>query len=87
MFGWYRNAAKCYVYLTDVVTNDRIDISLQPWEAAFKNSRCFSRGWTLQELVAPKVVEFFCSNGQLLGDKESLKQQLHDITGIPVPAL
>jgi len=39
MFRWYRNAAKCYVYLTDVVTNDRIDLLLQLWEAAFGNSR------------------------------------------------
>lgn len=87
MFRWYRNAAKCYVYLTDVVTNDRIDLLLQPWEAAFGNSRWFTRGWTLQELIAPTLVEFFCSNGQRLGDKKSLEQQLHEITGIAVPAL
>jgi hypothetical protein len=87
MFRWYRNAAKCYVYLTDVMTNDRIDLLLQPWEAAFRNSRWFTRGWTLQELIAPTLVEFFCSNGQRLGDKKSLEQQLHEITGIAVPAI
>jgi hypothetical protein len=85
MFRWYRKAAKCYVYLTDVSTNDQIDLSLQPWEAAFGNSRWFTRGWTLQELIAPPSVEFFCSNGNRLGDKKSLEGQLHKITGFRFP--
>ncbi|KAF4629944.1 hypothetical protein G7Y89_g8198 [Cudoniella acicularis] len=87
MFRWYRNAARCYVYLTDVSINDQVDLSLQPWEAAFRNSRWFTRGWTLQELIAPLSVEFFCSNSNRLGDKMSLEGQLHKITGIPVSAL
>jgi hypothetical protein len=87
MFRWYRNAARCYVYLTDVLTNDRTGLSPEPWEAPFGNSRWFTRGWTLQELIAPPSVEFFCPNGKRLGDKKSLEQQLYKITGIPVPAL
>jgi len=87
MFRWYHNAAKCYVYLKDVLTNNQIDLSLQPWEAAFRNSRWFTRGWTLQELIAPPSVEFFCSNGNRLGDKKSLEGQIHEITEIPVLAL
>jgi hypothetical protein len=50
MFHWYQNAAKCYVYLSDVSTT---------WESAFRASRWFKRGWTLQELLAPLLVEFF----------------------------
>jgi hypothetical protein len=87
MFRWYHNAAKCYVYLKDVSTNDQIDLSLQPWEAALRNSRWFTRGWTLQELIAPPTVEFFCSNGNRLSDKKSLEGQIHEITEIPVSAL
>jgi WD40 repeat protein len=83
MFRWYHNATKCYAYLTDVSTNNQIDLSLQPWEAAFERSRWFTRGWTLQELIAPLSVDFFCSNGNRLGNKESLEGQLHKITGIP----
>jgi hypothetical protein len=86
MFQWYRNAAKCYVYLSDVSTNDD-DPSLQLWQPAFQKSRWFTRGWTLQELIAPLSVEFFCSNGNLLGDKKSLERQLHEITRIAVLAL
>ena len=89
MFRWYRNATKCYVYLLDISTSDP-DLagpSLQSWQLAFRESRWFTRGWTLQELIAPQSVEFFCSNGHRLGDKKSLERQLHDITGIAVPAL
>ena len=89
VFRWYRNATKCYVYLSDASTNDddQIKQSLQSWEPAFRKSRWFTRGWTLQELLAPPSVEFFCSNGKRLGDKRSLERQLHEITGIAVRAL
>ncbi|KAH9204506.1 heterokaryon incompatibility protein-domain-containing protein, partial [Leptodontidium sp. 2 PMI_412] len=88
MFRWYRNAAKCYVYLSDVSTSDhdQADPSLQSWQSAFRKSRWFTRGWTLQELIAPLSVEFFCSNDERLGDKKSLEGLLHEITGIAVPA-
>ena len=57
------------------------------WEQAFRNSRWFKRGWTLQELVAPASVEFFSKDGHRLGDKSSLEQQIHEITSIPIAAL
>ena len=90
MFRWYRGAAKCYVYLSDVSIWDATmddESSHFKWEQAFRKSRWFTRGWTLQELLAPASVEFFSSEGQRLGNKDSLKQQLHEITGIPVRAL
>ncbi|KAK0638838.1 HET-R [Cercophora newfieldiana] len=85
MFRWYREAAKCYVYLSDVSTCSPDDKSA--WEAAFKTSRWFTRGWTLQELIAPTTAEFFCTEGKRLGNKNSLEQQIRDITGIPSEAL
>ena len=88
MFRWYRNAARCYVYMSDVlVSEDDEQRSPQIWEAAFQKSRWFKRGWTLQELIAPSSVEFFDSNGRQIGSKEELTQQLHDITRIPVAVL
>ena len=85
MFRWYQNASKCYVYLSDVsIGQDDVRQSQPRWEASFRNSRWFTRGWTLQELIAPSSVEFFCSEGQRLGDKKELLQQIHEITGIPV---
>jgi hypothetical protein len=89
MFRWYSKAAKCYVYLSDVLTDDhdQSNPSLQSWQPTFRNSRWFTRGWTLQELLAPSSVEFFCSKGNRLGDKRSLEQQIHEITGIAIQAL
>ncbi|KAK0710684.1 WD40-repeat-containing domain protein [Lasiosphaeris hirsuta] len=87
MFRWYRNAAKCYVYLTDVSACKRDADGNPSWEFAFRNSRWFTRGWTLQELVAPTIVEFFSKERKRLGDKKSLAQHIHNITGIPLGVL
>src|SRR5277367_4066284 len=90
MFRWFQNAAKCYVYLSDVsITEQKASdrFSEFTWESAFRESRWFTRGWTLQELLAPSPVEFFTREGKQLGDKQSLEQQIHEITGIPISAL
>ena len=92
MFRWYQNAVKCYVYLLDVSTKKRkaSDLSTEyTWEPAFRSSRWFTRGWTLQELLAPSPgsVEFFSQERDRLGDKRSLERQIHEITGITVSAL
>lgn len=57
------------------------------WADAFRRSRWFTRGWTLQELLAPPTVEFFSREGKFLGSKISLKQEIYRITRIPVSAL
>ncbi|KAF4626630.1 hypothetical protein G7Y89_g11531 [Cudoniella acicularis] len=90
MFRWYRNAKKCYVYLADVSTpNYEADIQTDQstWEAAFRKSKWFTRGWTLQELIAPESVEFFSQDGKKLGDKKSLETSIHETTRIPIKAL
>jgi hypothetical protein len=90
MFRWYRNAVKCYVYLSDVSTRKRKASDLfseYSRESAFRASKWFTRGWTLQELLAPRSVEFFSRHDERLGDKGTLKRHIHEITGIPVLAL
>lgn len=57
------------------------------WGQDFGLSRWFKRGWTLQELLAPRVVEFFSKHGTMLGTKASLEQQINQITHIAVTAL
>ncbi|KAF2625002.1 hypothetical protein BU25DRAFT_493297 [Macroventuria anomochaeta] len=136
MFRWYRNAARCYVYLSDVfsqpllaaprhhdarwpfwiwmvsilytvsgwysstmqryfysrqvlctlVGNDVVHSEQTP-EITLQKSRWFTRGWTLQELLAPSVVEFFSKEGTKLGDKLSLAKEVREVTGIPCSAL
>ena len=89
MFRYYQNAAKCYVLLSDVPGPSTADASLDEstWKASFRQSKWFTRGWTLQELIAPALVEFFSSEHRKLGDGESLEQEIHEITGIPKEVL
>ena len=83
---------KCYVYLSDVLTKKRKasdSFTECTWELAFWSSKWFTRGWTLQELLAPGPgsVEFFSQERDRLGDKRSLERQIHEITAITVSAL
>jgi hypothetical protein len=90
MFGWYRNATKCYVYLPDISLRECTPSSTPneyTWESTFRSSRWFRRGWTLQELLAPRIVEFFSQEWEKLGDKVSLNSFIREITGIPQKAL
>jgi hypothetical protein len=90
MFRWYRDATRCYVYLSDTSVADSGQNGRQPEptrDSAFRGHRWFTRGWTLQELLAPASVEFFTQGGQRLGDKLSLAPTIHEITGIPIQAL
>jgi hypothetical protein len=88
MFRWYRDAAKCYAYLSDVATSAIEPKTCQSaWEADFRSSIWFTRGWTLQELLAPASVEFFSAEGKRLGSKISLEQEIHEVTQVPIEAL
>lgn len=90
MFRWYQRAAKCYVYLSDVEVPEEVDDPQTfriTWDDAFRRSRWFKRGWTLQELLAPAIVEFFSKGKKRLGSKISLEEVIHQITQIPVEAL
>jgi hypothetical protein len=86
MFRYYQRAAKCYVYLQDVQVPEEITDAIS-WEDAFRRSRWFTRGWTLQELLAPDDIEFFSKQGKRLGSRVSLERMIHEITEIPVQAL
>ena len=89
MFDWYRDAQKCYVHLADVPapSNKRDHDGKETWEAAFLQSRWHTRGWTLQELLAPAIVQFFSQDWYLLGDKATLSRHLQNATGVPLAAL
>ncbi|PQE19017.1 hypothetical protein CJF31_00011382 [Rutstroemia sp. NJR-2017a BVV2] len=90
MFRWYRNATRCYVYLSDVsgcsVGGNHKCIQ-RLWQSDFQKSKWFTRGWTLQELLAPVSVEFFSREHKRLGDNSSLRTQICEITNIPYTAL
>jgi hypothetical protein len=77
MFRWYKYARVCFGYLSDVPVGE-----VDSPKSAFASSRWFSRGWTLQELLAPIELEFFSSDWEKLGSKRDLSRQISDITGI-----
>ncbi|KAF1937777.1 kinesin light chain 1 [Clathrospora elynae] len=85
MFRWYKNAARCYVFLSDVSVPSIHQQS--DWQASFRESNWFHRGWTLQELIAPISVELYSYEGQRIGDKSSLEQLVHEITSLPLAVL
>ncbi|KAK5069263.1 hypothetical protein LTR64_008443 [Lithohypha guttulata] len=89
MYRWYQEAVKCYVYLPDVSCPQQGSggDAYPLWGPQFHASKWFTRGWTLQELLAPKTVEFYSCEGSWLGNKTTLARQIHQITGIPVDAL
>ncbi|KAH7330481.1 heterokaryon incompatibility protein-domain-containing protein [Rhexocercosporidium sp. MPI-PUGE-AT-0058] len=79
MFEWYRRAEVCYAYLSDVDTKKANNYAI---EQDFKKSAWFTRGWTLQELLAPQWVEFYDIKWQEIGTKSSLAPLIKSITGI-----
>ena len=84
MFQWYENAAVCYAHLHDVLD---FSFPAERNDVLYPNSNgwpeWFSRGWTLQELIAPRDVHFFNNGWQLIGDKRTLARILVRITRIP----
>jgi hypothetical protein len=88
MYSWYGNASVCYAYLEDVSWPPK---NQRCWTAAekarFKGSRWFKRGWTLQELIAPRYLEFYSSNWSEIGTKKSLLDLVEEATGIDRHAL
>ncbi|TVY82491.1 Vegetative incompatibility protein HET-E-1 [Lachnellula suecica] len=79
MFRWYENAEVCYVYLFDVSWNGANDNSSRE---QFKNSQWFKRGWTLQELLAPRKLEFFDRDWKYIGSKKELVDDISKVTSI-----
>lgn len=78
MFRWYQNATVCYVYLSDLTL---------PGTEALQSCAWFTRGWTLQELLAPHNVDFYDRTWKPIGSKVQLATRLSEITLIPVSAV
>ncbi|PIL26165.1 hypothetical protein GSI_11920 [Ganoderma sinense ZZ0214-1] len=79
MYCYYSLASACFAYLADVSDCCGPDGRLH----AFRNSMWHKRGWTLQELLAPRLVVFMSREWTVLGTKFELSALLQDITGIP----
>jgi hypothetical protein len=90
MYQWYKNSAMCYVYLSDVQPNttDKTSDALHKDTSIavqIYRSKWWTRGWTLQELIAPREIKFFGSgrHGWLkIGDKKNLLDLIVRCSGI-----
>ncbi|KAH5619548.1 hypothetical protein HBI22_220910 [Parastagonospora nodorum] len=83
MFKWYKDSARCYVSLQDVSLQAlEANLTGYGWRSVFRRSRWFTRGWTLQEILAPTSVNFFTYEGAPLGDKHSLWEDISEATQI-----
>jgi hypothetical protein len=80
MYRWYKNAEICYAYLADVLP----DVEPRRKDSPFRNSRWFTRGWTLQELIAPLSVTFYASDWREIGTRSDLEETISEITGIDI---
>jgi hypothetical protein len=79
MFNWYRDSRVCYVYLADVTDGE----CLEDKDSTFRRSRWFTRGWTLQELLAPTDLLFFSKSWTFLEKRQTLCNIIEEITRIP----
>lgn len=85
MYRWYRNSSLCIVYLYDVKKNDAIttaDPHIFDRLGQERPSEWFSRGWTLQELLAPRQLEFYDKEWTYIGTKKEMKTAIATITRI-----
>ena len=75
MYKWYAKSEVCFAYLDDVNCSEGME--------AIRKSRWFTRGWTLQELIAPLYIEFLDQRWQPVGKKSDLSALLSEITTVP----
>jgi hypothetical protein len=78
MFRWYQNACLCYAFLEDVTSVAEKNIT----GGKLTGSRWFTRGWTLQELIAPRRIDFYATGWTFIGTKKSLQAYVTAVTGI-----
>lgn len=75
MYRWYERSTICFAYLYDLPSAASLAKNL-------RNCRWFTRGWTLQELIAPKEMIFYDQDWNARGSKVELIDYIHDITHI-----
>ncbi|KAK0623854.1 heterokaryon incompatibility protein-domain-containing protein [Immersiella caudata] len=95
MFKWYVEAEVCYAYLEDVVADVEVEEfrnlgSSSSLRTQISESRWFTRGWTLQELIAPRDVRFYTISWQYVASRNknaSFTSLIEEVTGVPASVL
>ncbi|KAL3299679.1 beta transducin-like protein [Colletotrichum asianum] len=91
MFAWYQHSKVCFAFLSDLQPCDSKDvaskISFPYTEETFGRCHWFTRGWTLQELIAPDNIEFYNCEWKQFSRKTDCLNILSNITGISYAVL
>ncbi|EJT75546.1 hypothetical protein GGTG_05479 [Gaeumannomyces tritici R3-111a-1] len=86
MYRWYNRAKVCFVFLADLDLDPESDLASysEPTELEEALGRCrwFTRGWTLQELIAPVAIEFYNRHWKKVGSHATLQSALAKASGI-----
>jgi hypothetical protein len=84
MFNWYKETQVCYTYLSDVSLgpDESAPHEEHSFNSSFRSSKWFTRGWTLQELLAPDKLVFFDSQWIRIGERDDMWELVKEITGI-----
>lgn len=86
MYNWYQKSDVCFAYLADLDPGHFKEGSVftANVETLFRSSRWFRRGWTLQELIAPRKIGFYAKDWTYMGTRDALKRLISAITGIDI---
>jgi hypothetical protein len=79
MFGYYAKSSVCFAHLADLCPG----MSVHNMDAC----RWFTRGWTLQELIAPRIMGFYDQSWSCIGSRASLMEVISLATNIPSAAM
>ncbi|KAH7116162.1 heterokaryon incompatibility protein-domain-containing protein [Dendryphion nanum] len=91
MFRWYQEADVCIAFLADMEitgdipthVSDGIAVDMAKNYESFRKSRWWTRGWTLQELVAPRTIAFYDKFWVRKGSRSRWANIISQWTGIP----
>jgi hypothetical protein len=95
MFRWYKLSSICFAHLFDL-RRESVDLDEEDEDENYREEELvddmadcqwFTRGWTIQELIAPEIVEFYDRGWRLRGEKSLLRNEISNITGIDVEVL
>ncbi|KAI0440518.1 HET-domain-containing protein [Xylaria telfairii] len=81
MWRYYAQSNICYVFMIDIPD------ARAGWGAQYRRSKWFTRGWTLQELIAPTSVEFYARDWTAIGTKSERYEEISEITKIDADIL
>ncbi|KAI9154793.1 putative het domain-containing protein [Paramyrothecium foliicola] len=86
MYAWYRDSWICYAYMSDV---PRVNHDDPAPLRVFRKSKWFTRGWTLQELLAPQHLVFFSQEWSQIGQMKdgNILRTVSEVTGIQMSYL